>query len=102
VLEDAGIKLAGVASDFPGVSGRAMIAAPIAGEEDSARVADLAKRRLRAKILQLARALHGQVTEHLRFQLRSLIAVFRGRPTCLFHTQSSSVGRAFSPCLDGI
>jgi hypothetical protein len=28
-------------------------------------------------------------------------ADFRGRPTCLFHTQLSSVGRGFFPCLDG-
>jgi hypothetical protein len=26
-------------------------------------------------------------------------ADFRGRPTCLFHTQLSAVGRAFFPCL---
>ena len=32
---------------------------------------------------------------------RALDADFRGRPTCLFHTQLFSVGRAFSPCLDG-
>jgi hypothetical protein len=34
-------------------------------------------------------------------ELRELNADFRGRPTCLFHTQLSSVGRAFSPSLDG-
>jgi transposase len=34
VLEDAGIKLAGVAADVPGVSGRAMIDALVAGEGD--------------------------------------------------------------------
>jgi transposase len=73
VLEDASIKPAGVASDILGVSGRAMIAALIAGEEDPARVADLAKRRLRARIPQLTRAPHGQVTEHHRFELRSLM-----------------------------
>jgi transposase len=73
VLEDANIKLAGVASDVLGVSGRAMIAALIGGEQDPARMADLAKRRLRAKIPQLTRALHGQVTEHHRFQLRALM-----------------------------
>jgi transposase len=73
VLEDANIKLAGVASDILGVSGRAMIAALIGGEQDPARIADLAQRRLRAKIPQLRRALNGQVTDHDRFQLRSLM-----------------------------
>jgi transposase len=73
VLEDANIKLAGVASEVLGVSCRAMIAALIGGEHDPARMADLAKRRLRAKIPQLTRALRGQVTDHHRFQLRSLM-----------------------------
>jgi transposase len=73
VLEDANIKLASVASDVLGVSGRAMIAALIRGEQDPAQMAELAKRRMRAKIPELQRALHGQVTEHHRFQLRMLM-----------------------------
>jgi len=32
---------------------------------------------------------------------RHLIADFRGRPTCLFRTQLSSVGPAFFPGSDG-
>jgi transposase len=73
VLEDANIKLAGVATDILGVSGRAMIRALIAGEEDPARLAGLARRRLRAKADQLALALRGQVTDHHRFQLQGLM-----------------------------
>src|SRR3954451_9051712 len=45
LLEDAGIKLSSVASDIAGVSGRAMLEALIAGERDSAALADLARRR---------------------------------------------------------
>jgi transposase len=73
VLEDANIKLASVATDILGVSGRAMIRALIAGEQDPTRLADLARRRLRAKTDLRVLALTGQVTDHHRFQLRSLM-----------------------------
>jgi transposase len=73
VLEDANIKLAGVASDVLGVSGRAMIAALIGGETEPDRLAELARRRLRGKIPQLRQALKGRVTEHHRFLLRTLM-----------------------------
>ena len=67
VLEDANIKLAGVATDILGTSGRAMIRALIAGETDPARMAELARRRMRAKIPLLVRALTGRVTDHHRY-----------------------------------
>jgi transposase len=70
VLEDANIKLASVASDVLGESGRAMLRALVAGETDPARLADLARRRLRAKLPALREALAGRVTEHHRFLLR--------------------------------
>jgi transposase len=54
LLEDAGIKLSAVASDILGVSGRLMLEALIAGDRDPVALADLAKRRLRSKIPQLA------------------------------------------------
>lgn len=73
VLEDANIKLASVATDILGVSGRAMLAAMIGGESDPERLADLAKRRLRAKLPQLRQALLGKVTDHHRFLLRTLL-----------------------------
>jgi transposase len=73
VLEDANIKLASVASDPMGASGRAMIRAIIDGQEEPAVLADLAKKRLRAKLPELRRALHGRVTDHHRFQLATLM-----------------------------
>lgn len=69
VLEDANIKLASVASDVLGVSGRAMIRALIDGQKDPTILADLAKLRLRAKLPELRRALRGGVTEHHRYML---------------------------------
>lgn len=70
LLEDAGIKLSSVASDITGVSGRAMLAALIAGERDPARLADLAKRRMRSKIPELTEALTGRFGEHHAFLAR--------------------------------
>jgi transposase len=73
VLEDANIKLASVASDPLGVSGRAMIRAMIAGCDDPDALAELARMRLRGKIPELRKALLGRVTEHHRFLLRTLM-----------------------------
>jgi len=73
VLETANIKLGSVASDVLGVSGRKMIEALIAGEKDVSKLAELAHKRLRAKIPQLQRALEGEITEHHRFLLRQLL-----------------------------
>jgi len=67
LLEDAGIKLSAVASDILGVSGRAMLEALIAGDDDPATLADLAKRRLRNKIPELTEALNGRFNEHHAF-----------------------------------
>ena len=73
VLEDANIKLASVATDVLGVSGRDMLEAIIAGEDDAEKLADLARKRLRNKIPALQTALRGRVTKHHRFQLRLLL-----------------------------
>jgi transposase len=73
VLEDANIKLASVATDVLGVSGRDMLRALIAGQTDAVGLAELARRKLRAKIPQLRLALHGRVTEHHRFLLQLLL-----------------------------
>jgi transposase len=77
VLEDANIKLSTVASDILGVSGRAMLAAIVAGDTDPERLADLARRRLRLKRAALVEALHGRVTDHHRFLLGRLLTQVR-------------------------
>lgn len=63
-MEDAGIKLASVASDSLGVSGREMLRALIAGERDPEVLADLAKGALRKKIPELRKALRGRFSDH--------------------------------------
>jgi transposase len=64
LLEDAQIKLSSVASDRFGVSGRAMLEALIQGERDPKVLAQLARRRLRAKLVALEEALCGFFTDH--------------------------------------
>jgi transposase len=70
ILEDANIKLASVASDWLGVSGRAILAQLLAGEEDATTRAELSRRRLRAKLPQMQLALQGRMTDHHRWMLR--------------------------------
>lgn len=70
LLEDAGIKLSSVATDITGVSGRAMLEALIAGQDDPAVIADLAKRTLRRKIPDLTEALIGRFSAHHAFMAR--------------------------------
>jgi transposase len=74
LLEDAGIKPACVASDVLGVSGRAMIEALITGGGDPARLAELAKGRLRAKLPALRRALEGRFNAHHALLAGELLA----------------------------
>jgi transposase len=74
VLEDANIKLGTVATDILGASGRDMLRALIAGEQDPEKLADLARRQLRNKIPELRRALEGKVTDHHRFLVGQLLA----------------------------
>lgn len=73
-LEGANIKLAAVATDVLGVSGRAMLDALIAGTTDPTVLADLAQARMREKIPQLEQALRGRVEAHQRFLLAQQLA----------------------------
>ncbi len=70
LLESANIKLASVATDVFGVSGRLMLRAMIAGKASAQEMADLAKGLLRKKIPQLELALEGKLEEHHRFLLK--------------------------------
>ena len=74
VLEDAGIKLASVASDVMGASGRAMVEALIGGATDPEALADLARGRLRQKLPALRRALVGRFRPVHAFLLEQILA----------------------------
>ncbi len=77
LLEDACIKLSVVATDIFGVSGRAMLAALIAGERDPKVLAEMARSRMRTKIGQLEQAFAGLPTggfdDHHRFLLSQML-----------------------------
>ena len=74
LLEDAQIKLSVVASDIFGVSGRAMLAALVAGERDPKVLAQLARTRLRAKLGPLVEAFTGFFTDQHAFLLAKMLA----------------------------
>jgi transposase len=73
LLEDAQIKLSVVASDIFGVSGRAMMAALIAGERDPQTLAQLARSRMRTKLRELREAFEGRFSEHHAFLLSRML-----------------------------
>src|SRR4051794_30653840 len=73
LLEDALIKLSVVVSDPFGATGRAVMAALIAGERDPAVLANLARGSLRSKTGRLAEALTGRFTDHHAFLLTQML-----------------------------
>jgi transposase len=75
VLEDANVKLSAVISDVLGASGRRMLEAMVAGENDPERLAALGSHRLQCSPEQLRDALHGRITDHHRFLLQQHLAV---------------------------
>jgi len=73
-LEDAGLKLATVATDILGVSGRAMLEALVQGTTDPAILAELARGKLRAKLPALRQALAGRFRSHHGFIVSQILA----------------------------
>ena len=73
-LEGANLKLASVATDVLGMSGRAMFAALLEGERDPEVLAELARGKLRAKLPQLRQALVGRVQPHHLVLISQILA----------------------------
>jgi transposase len=74
LLEDAGIKLATVATDVLGMSGRAMLEALVQGTSDPAVLAELARGRMRAKLPALRQALVGHFRPHHAFLVTQILS----------------------------
>jgi transposase len=72
-LEDANIKLASVATDITGKSGRAILDALVVGKLTPEQMAELVHKRMEAKKPALREALSGRVTDHHRFMLKQLL-----------------------------
>lgn len=96
VLEDANLKVASVLSNIVGKSGRAMLAALIAGETDPERLADLAQGTARKKRAALIEALRGRVTPHHRSMLRLHLQLVDVLEAALREVDLS-VGKALEP-----
>ncbi len=73
-LAGANLKLAAVASDVLGVSGRAMFAALLDGERDPEVLAELARGALRSKLPQVRQALTGRVQPHHLVLISQILA----------------------------
>jgi transposase len=73
-LEDADIKLASVATDVLGVSGRAMLEALVRGTTDPDVLAELARGALRKKLPALRQALSGRFRPHHAFVVGQILA----------------------------
>jgi len=80
-LEDANLKLGSVLSNILGKSGRAILAALIAGETDPDKLADLAQGHARKKRVELVEALRGRIRAHhqelLRIHLNLIDALYQ-------------------------
>jgi len=74
ILEDANIKLSSVATNLMGRSAHEMLLALLAGEEDPAILAELARGKMRGKRDLLKQALQGQVKSHHRFLISEQLA----------------------------
>jgi transposase len=88
LLELGNIKLAAVATDVLGKSGRAMLDGLVAGDHDPEALAELARGRLRAKLPALRQALEGQLQPHHRLLLRRMLAHLDFLETSLAEVQA--------------
>jgi transposase len=96
VLEDANIKLASVASNVLGVSGRAMLRGLIDGVTDTPVLAGMARGKLKGKTRRLEEALAGRVTPHHRFLLAFHLERYEQLETHL-GTLSDRIGEHLAP-----
>lgn len=96
VLEDANLKLASVLSDVLTQSGRAMLAAIVAGESDPERLADLAQGTARRKRAELIEALNGRVSDHHRTMLRLHLGLVAALENTIEEIDAA-VGKSLAP-----
>jgi transposase len=101
VLQDAGLKLASVASDILGASGRAMLEALLAGTTDAAVLAELARGRLRAKLPALRQALQGRFRAHHAFLVGEMLAQLDGLDEALGRL-TAQIGEQLRPFAEAV
>jgi transposase len=102
LLEEAHIKLAAVASDILGVSGRAMLAALVAGHTAPHALAELAQGRLRSTRDLRAHALDGRVKPHHRVVVTELLCQLESLDDTMarFETPSQAICGPFDEAVE--
>jgi transposase len=100
-LEGANIKLASVATDILGKSGREILAALVAGETNGAALAQLAQGRLREKLPQLEQALVGCIGPHQRFLVAEHLAHIDFLEAAIDRV-SAEVAERLRPCAEAV
>jgi transposase len=100
-LDVANLKLTGVLSDLLGVTGRAILAALIAGETDPQRLADLARGTLKHKRPALVEALTGRLTPHHRRMLQLHLDVIASLEAAVADVDTQ-LGEALAPFRDAV
>lgn len=100
-LEGCNIKLATVASDIFGVSGRAILKALSEGTQDAERLAALSQGRLQASHEELVASLEGHVSEHQQWLLQRLLkqVEFLETEIALYDAQLTQLLRPFEAAL---
>jgi transposase len=92
-LEGANIKLASVATNVIGVSGRAMLAELAKGQTDPAALAQLARGRMQHKQVELESALGGRMGPHQQFLLQEQLALIDGIDASIQHVNQEIARR---------
>lgn len=87
VLEEAGVKLSLVVSDVMGKSGRAILNALCAGENDPARLAQRMHSNCQTSSEEARAALTGDVRDHHRFLLRELLSLIDAQSLSIKHVE---------------
>jgi transposase len=100
-LEGANIKLASVATDILGKSGREILAALVAGESDGTALAQLAQGRLREKLPQLEQALVGCIGPHQRFLVAEHLAHIDFIEAAIDRV-SAEIAERLRPCAEAV
>lgn len=96
VLEWANIKLSSVVTDITGVSARAMLQALVDGQRDVTALAQLAKGRLRSKLVELEQALRGTLEPHHAFMISQHLALLD-----VFDEQIAAFDTRIQTAIDG-
>jgi transposase len=99
LIESANIKLGQVASEVLGLSGRLMLRALAAGEQNPATLAEMAQGKLKSKKAELRRALAGHFTQVPRWVLAELLARVEELEAALTRVEAR-IGEEVTACAD--